>query len=450
MTNAGGAGAQTVDGIKLIDVAGASDASFTLAGDSVVDGRPVVVAGAFAYSLWKNGVADPADGDWYLRSQSLEPSPRAPPQPARRRSSPGVPIYEAYPRTLLALNGLPTMQERIGNRYWTAPATRRRQAGAGAHGAALGRPRRGPARLGAGRGRAGQPAARRRVRRRRPTTTWTSGSCRSASTGRCTRPTTASLIGGVTFNYGTVDTDVSSDFGDGSIDTEGYGFGGSLTWLRDDGLYVDGQAQLIWYDSDLSSDASARTSPPATTASATPLGVEAGKRIAAEAELDGHAAGAARSTPRSTSTASPIPSARVSSADEGASMPVRLGVSLDQESGWRATRAATRGGRTSTGSPTSTTTCSTDTEVTVGGTGLTSRQRPVLGLARRRRHLQLERRRLRGLWRGPGQHQPRELRRLLRQHGDRRVPHRLVEVQRLTGIVPCTTHAQCMHHAYAE
>ena len=62
------------------------------------------------------------------------------------------------------------------------------------------------------------------------------------------------LIAGLTFSYGTVDTDVSSDSGDGSIATDGYGFGGSLTWLRDDDLYVDGQAQLMWFDSDLRSD----------------------------------------------------------------------------------------------------------------------------------------------------------------------------------------------------
>ncbi len=76
VVNAGGFGGQTVNGIKLIDVAGASDARFTLVGDTVLDGRPVVVGGAYAYSLWQGGVADPGDGDWYLRSQStLQPGP---------------------------------------------------------------------------------------------------------------------------------------------------------------------------------------------------------------------------------------------------------------------------------------------------------------------------------------------------------------------------------------
>ena len=46
VANGNGTGAPTVNGIRLIDVAGASNATFTLAGDAVVDGRPVVVAGS--------------------------------------------------------------------------------------------------------------------------------------------------------------------------------------------------------------------------------------------------------------------------------------------------------------------------------------------------------------------------------------------------------------------
>src|SRR3546814_16917769 len=35
---------------------------------------------------------------------------------------PGVPIYEAYGANLQALNGLPTLQQRVGNRSWAAGA----------------------------------------------------------------------------------------------------------------------------------------------------------------------------------------------------------------------------------------------------------------------------------------------------------------------------------------
>jgi outer membrane autotransporter protein len=52
------------------------------------------------------------------------------------------------------------------------------------------------------------------------------------------------LMGGVTFQYGEISTDVSSLFGKGSIDTDGYGFGGHADLACPDGFYVDGQTQL--------------------------------------------------------------------------------------------------------------------------------------------------------------------------------------------------------------
>lgn len=59
--NIGGVGAETVDGIRLIEVDGASLASYTLAGRAV--------GGAYEYFLFQGGLADPGDGAWYLRSQ---------------------------------------------------------------------------------------------------------------------------------------------------------------------------------------------------------------------------------------------------------------------------------------------------------------------------------------------------------------------------------------------
>ncbi|WP_295568923.1 autotransporter outer membrane beta-barrel domain-containing protein [uncultured Stenotrophomonas sp.] len=65
VNNVGGAGAQTVNGIELITVAGASDGQFNLAGRAV--------GGQYEYFLHKgNG----ADGNWYLRSQlPTQPDP---------------------------------------------------------------------------------------------------------------------------------------------------------------------------------------------------------------------------------------------------------------------------------------------------------------------------------------------------------------------------------------
>lgn len=60
VNNIGGAGGQTVEGIQLISVAGASDAAFALSGRAV--------GGAYEYFLYKGGVSAPGDGGWYLRS----------------------------------------------------------------------------------------------------------------------------------------------------------------------------------------------------------------------------------------------------------------------------------------------------------------------------------------------------------------------------------------------
>ncbi|WP_134531392.1 autotransporter-associated beta strand repeat-containing protein [Budvicia aquatica] len=67
--SARGDGAQTSDGIKLIDVQGSSKAQFSLSGRAI--------AGAYEYFLYQGGIATPTDGDWYLRSSlsSLNPDP---------------------------------------------------------------------------------------------------------------------------------------------------------------------------------------------------------------------------------------------------------------------------------------------------------------------------------------------------------------------------------------
>ena len=66
------------------------------------------------------------------------------------------------------------------------------------------------------------------------------------------------LIGGINFHYGNASSNMTSIYGDGGIDTDGYGFGGTLTWLTQNDFYVDGQASVTWFDSDLSSDTAGR------------------------------------------------------------------------------------------------------------------------------------------------------------------------------------------------
>ncbi|MBZ9875022.1 autotransporter outer membrane beta-barrel domain-containing protein, partial [Mesorhizobium sp. BR1-1-9] len=118
VANLGGSGAQTVEGIKIIDVGGTSAGTFSLAGDYVFEGDQAVIGGAYAYRLYKNGVSTPADGDWYLRSALTTPS--NPPGPLY---APSAPLYEAYEGVLQTFNELGTLQQRIGNRSWGEGAT---------------------------------------------------------------------------------------------------------------------------------------------------------------------------------------------------------------------------------------------------------------------------------------------------------------------------------------
>ncbi len=68
ISNIGGLGAQTVNGMQVVKVSGNSDAAFSLS-------RPVV-AGAWEYSLNKH-----TDGNWYLESANTSPSPAPEPTP---------------------------------------------------------------------------------------------------------------------------------------------------------------------------------------------------------------------------------------------------------------------------------------------------------------------------------------------------------------------------------
>lgn len=60
VTNVGGAGAQTVEGIQVVQVDGNSAGTFSLASP--------VQASAYEYQLFQGGTSTPTDGDWYLRS----------------------------------------------------------------------------------------------------------------------------------------------------------------------------------------------------------------------------------------------------------------------------------------------------------------------------------------------------------------------------------------------
>ncbi len=260
VVNLGGGGAQTVEGIKIVDVGGTSAGQFSLLGDYVFQGDQAVVGGAYAYRLYKNGLATPADGDWYLRSDLAFPGATGPLYQA------GVPLYETYPQLLLALNGLSTLQQRVGDRYRLDDADAPGKDG--------------------------------------PDNVWlrsegvhagikpeesTSGTdydydlfrLEAGLDGELYQDGNGRLIGGLTLRYGTVSGNVGSLYGDGRIDSTGYGIGATLTWHGEDGTYLDAQGQITSYDSDLSSDLVDGALESGNNGFGYALSLEAGRRFAA-------------------------------------------------------------------------------------------------------------------------------------------------------------------------
>ncbi|WP_432591842.1 autotransporter outer membrane beta-barrel domain-containing protein [Stenotrophomonas maltophilia] len=116
VNNVGGGGAQTENGIKLIQVDGVSAGQYTLAGRAV--------GGAYEYFLYQGGRGVPGDGDWYLRSelpladQPLDPcadgtciiDPPASPVPVLR---PEAGAYLANQASALGLFNM-SLHQRVG------------------------------------------------------------------------------------------------------------------------------------------------------------------------------------------------------------------------------------------------------------------------------------------------------------------------------------------------
>jgi len=308
VTDRGGLGVRTVEGLRIVDVAGASNGAFMLDGDYLFDGAEALIAGAYGYRLVRNGVADPRDGDWYLRSSLAGAPGQGNPGPLYQ---PGVPVYEAYIGALQALNGVPTLQQRVGNRSWAGTPT---ASGAGIWGRFEAQRQRPEAIL-------SSSAADRR------TDGWQMHMGADMPLAR--RGDGAALIGGITAHYGKADTAVTSVFGNGAIDTKGYGVGATLTWYGPQGFYIDGQAKLSWFDSDLESGVLG-TLVEGSKGKGRAFGIELGKRSPVGRNLT--------VTPQIQMIYAHVgfdrfadPAAAIVSAGLGDSLKTRWGVSLDHQ-----------------------------------------------------------------------------------------------------------------------
>ncbi|MCL7999661.1 autotransporter outer membrane beta-barrel domain-containing protein [Brucella sp. 21LCYQ03] len=296
ITNRDGFGAKTNNGIEIVSVGGNSLGAFTLNGDYVTkDGQQAIMTNtAYAYTLQKGGTNTPNDGNWYLVSSNNTPvppvdpdcqttntcpTPPAPgpnPDPAPGRYSAAAPVYESYTSTLQALNALPTLQQRVGQRYLGGAD----QAGSGAS-------------SGARSGESDNKAIWGRIEgaHNRQENRSTAGDLhqdintlimQAGVDGQFYENENGKLFAGITGQYGNARSDVDNRTGDGSgtIDTQGWGLGATATWYGTSGFYLDGQAQVNWYDSDLDVDAANPTLKNGNKGIGYALSIEAGQRFA--------------------------------------------------------------------------------------------------------------------------------------------------------------------------
>ena len=251
VTNINGKGAQTDNGIKIIQVDGASTGDFQLSSSYTHNEEAAVVAGAYAYKLFKGGKADDAnDRDWYLRSELKDKKPQY---------QAGAPVYEVYPQFLLGLNNLPTMQQRVGNRYWNNAGNMVIAQGADAVEAYV--PAQEAGSLTQTNGVWGRiEGAHTKMEPNISSTDaeydFNAYKMQAGLDGMVYENEQGKLIAGGTVHYthglASIWSPYDVDLGRGRIKTDGYGFGATLTWAGDDGFYVDNQAQLTWYRSELS------------------------------------------------------------------------------------------------------------------------------------------------------------------------------------------------------
>ena len=322
IANLGGVGAQTANGILVVEVDGASNGVFTLArGDLRLGRENALVAGAYAYVLRQ----DVQGGDWRLRSNvsgdvgapsPADPSlpvgdpgpPVDPAQPQVTLYQPGVPIYEAYPQALQAMNGLTTMRQRTGARDWSGAE------GAGVWGRVEGRHLKAEPEVSSS-----QAALK--------TDYWKvqfgidHTLAEQLAGGR--------LVGAITAHHAEAKSAVASPHGDGRAEGQAYGVGATLTWMSASGAYIDAQAQASWFETDLRSSVLGDLDKGAD-ANGYAFSIEAGQPIAAGNVFS--------LTPQAQLTYAKVEfdtfvdqlGARVSD-DQGDSLLGRLGLSLDRD-----------------------------------------------------------------------------------------------------------------------
>lgn len=294
--NAGGVGGVTATGIKIIDVGGSSAGTFNLLGDTVHKGQQAVIGGAYLYGLYH----DSGDGDWYLRS-IIDDGPVL---------QPGAPVIEAYVGAALqAFNTTESLAQRLGARSWAGD-------GNGLWG-----------RIEAGRVSIAPDST---TGAGYDVTTW---QLQTGFDGVLSQSEAGTLVAGVNAQFGIISADIRSASGVGSVESNGYGLGATLTWHGNEGFYLDAQGKLTWFDSTLNSETLGTTIVAGNGGFGYAGSLEAGQELALgdnwsvtpQAQL----AYSAVDFDEFTSYGSTV------ALSDGDSLLGRLGVSIDHETQWQ-------------------------------------------------------------------------------------------------------------------
>ncbi|WP_181409941.1 autotransporter outer membrane beta-barrel domain-containing protein [Martelella alba] len=210
-------GVATGNDVLVVAVGGtSSDGDFALANGPVG-------SGAYLYDILRKS------DDFYLATDGTY--------------QPAVPVYESYSQLLMALGRLPTLRQRVGRReIYDDKTGRSSEDGSQAQIDALW------TRIDGTYDHFGPDTSATGYN-----TDFNHWAVNTGVDGLLYDGGNGQLIGGVYAKYANGFGETTSNYGDGKTGIDGYGVGATMTWYDENGFYADGQAQFLWYDSDLSS-----------------------------------------------------------------------------------------------------------------------------------------------------------------------------------------------------